>query len=222
MSKATQSPQQMSFELVVASQTDAAPGWASMMSEVINRPAVQGTGEAAALALLASTESRALDAAGERAYPHIYDAAAGDSGAAMSLVAQAKQEANAAVDAWAEADLDGVSGKLAQLAATMAAAHEHTQFNESWGAVVSYIRRAALLTGAHEVTMAGLMLLPKSLNTLYAQPMLTLDDATDLIERLEAAGWRGRHEGVAGFVQALLGTSDESLQVSAQPYSMRG
>lgn len=213
MSKETLAPLQMAFELPVPAQTESAFSLISSLPEVVRRSGVQSTGEITADS--DTVPANDLTLSGETAYPHIYDLSAGDSGAAMNLIAQAKVEANAAIDAWSDADLSSVSGKLAQIATTLAAAHNHTQFNESWGAVVSYIRRAVLIAGADDVNMQSLMQLSQSLRALYEQPMLALDGASELIEKLEEAGWNGRHESVAAFVEVLIGAAEKPTELAA-------
>ena len=199
--------------LSIDSRTEAGAIWDALLTEVVRVSAAPSTSaepsnEAAGL-------NTVPEASAQRAYPHIYDEVAGGGSAAMSLIAQARQEATAAKDAWTDADLQEVESLLAQLAATLAAAHRHTQFNECLGAVVSFIRRAVLNTDIGDINLGSMMLLIQALNTLHSQPMLSLDAATDITERLNDGGWVGKHQVVSAYVRAASGASMQPLAEGA-------
>jgi hypothetical protein len=80
---------------------------------------------------------------------------------------------------------------------------------------VSYVRRAVLCAAVPDLETQQLMLLARSLVSLHQQPMVSLDEATDMIEELENAGWRGRHSDVAAFVAALVLPEKSSESSSA-------
>lgn len=214
--KATSTPvadlRQLSFELIGGAQTSH-PLTDTLAAEVVASVHASATGAENDRKPNTAPPSAIVT---ERAYPHRYDPEAGQSGAAMSLIGRAQLEALAALDAWGESNLDEVSSRLSLVATNVATAHKYTTFNASLGAVVSHVRRAVLCAAVVDLDTQQLMLLARTLTNLHQQPMVTLDDATDMIEEMEAAGWRGRHPDVAAFVEALA-VSAEDLAVSERP-----
>lgn len=208
----TADARQLSFELT--SGTELAPQrWDFSTPEVVAEVDEAATGQLAKRNVAPATESDTTNLS-QRIYPHMYEAEA-QTGVAMSLVGRAKTEAASAVDAYLLGDIQEVSSRLALVATSAAAAHRNTRFNEAFGAVVSFIRRAALAANVAEIELPQLMQLSKALNTLHAEPMLTLDAATDVVESLEQVGWRGQHAAVAELVAALIGDSPSPAPVSA-------
>jgi hypothetical protein len=210
-STATSDARQLSFELIGGAQTSYSQV-DSLEPEVVASVYAPATGAEVGRNSNTPAPSAVVN---ERAYPHMYDPEAGQSGAAMSLIGRAKTEAAAALDAWGESNLDEVSSRLSLVATNVAAAHRYTAFNESLGAVVSYVRRAVLCAAVPDLETQQLMLLARSLVSLHQQPMVSLDEATDMIEELENAGWRGRHSDVAAFVAALVLPEKSSESSSA-------
>jgi hypothetical protein len=139
----------------------------------------------------------------------MYEADA-QTGVALSLVGRAKTEIESAVDAYLAGDIEEVSSRLGLVATNTAAAHRSTHFNEAFGAVVSFVRRATLAANVVDIELQQLMQLSKALNALHADPMLTLDSATDLVESLEKVGWHGQHVAVSELVASLIGELPDS------------
>ena len=157
-----------------------------------------------------ATSSAALEVGGqgtaptpEVIYPHIFDPDAGTTSQAMRLIGQAVNHAQSAVEAYGAGELSEVSSALGLVAAAAASAHASTTFNESLGAVVSYVRRAALTAHVADVSLPQLMALVKALRALREQPMISLEAAAGLIDELEQVGWSGMESDVAAFVKAL-------------------
>lgn len=156
-----------------------------------------------------------------RAYPHLYDQAE-DAGQAQVLIESAIKDAHAALNAFDDTDFEEVSSRFATIAATLGEAHRHTRFNESFGAVVSYVRRATLTADALQTSREELNTLVMTLASLQRNPAIDMDDAGELVERLSAAGWNGEHAAVEALVAALFdedagnGQRDFFIEVGAQ------
>lgn len=140
-------------------------------------------------------------------YPHVFDEDI-KSGQALVNIRSAISDAQAAVDAFGEPDLQAVSTRLAQIAVTMGKAHALTDFNKSLGAVISFIRRAMLTASSDEVSRSSLNALVNVLGLVAANPMIDLDDACDLVDKLSDEGWHGEHVLADELVKALIDSSD--------------
>lgn len=138
----------------------------------------------------------------EQVYPHLFDPQ-GAAGEALSIVEGALQDARSALKAFGESDLETVASRLMQIAAAMQTAHKLTSFNEDFGAVISFIRRATLGADAAEVTREMLNVLIHVLNSLKKAPAIDLEDAGNLVDRLDDAGWQGEHPGVDALMAVL-------------------
>lgn len=206
----TSDARQLSFELTHGTNF-VSYGWELAAPEVVSEvdEIVTGTPDKRGIAGLLKTDVESLS---QRTYPHMYEAEA-QSGVAMSLIGRARDEASLAIEAYQLGDIQEVSSRIGLVATNAATAHRSTRFNEAFGAAVSFIRRAALAANPADVELQQLMQLSKALNTLHAEPMLTLDAATDLIEALEKVGWRGQHAAAAELVAALLGDPQEVAPV---------
>jgi hypothetical protein len=144
----------------------------------------------------------AIAPAPEQVYPHLFDPQ-GASGQALVLVDGALEDARSALKAFGNSDLETVESRLAQIAATMQAAHKLTSFNEDFGAVISFIRRASLTADATEVTRPMLNALVQVLGSLKRAPTIDLEEAGDLADVLEDSGWKGEHPTVDALLAVL-------------------
>lgn len=154
-----------------------------------------------------------------RIYPHVFDAEDA-SGQARIYVVKALDDARSALESYGEADLEAVGSRLALIAATMGTCHSFTSFNESMGAVVSFVRRATLAMPSGEVTRPQLNALVHALHSLAANPMVDLDEATDIVDKLEGEGWRGQNGVADALISALLDEvreADEHAQAEFFP-----
>ncbi len=144
----------------------------------------------------------------ERLYPQFYDrnVAAGE---AVVLVQSAIQDARHLLQDFASADLDGIGSGLATIASLMSKTHKLTSFNEDFGAVVSFIRRATLVASQADVTRESLNALLNALIRLSANPAIDLGEAADTIDHLSAAGWADRDEALTEIINFLFDESDE-------------
>jgi len=148
----------------------------------------------------------------ERMYPHIFDEDI-KSGQALGYIRSAISDAQVAIDAFGEPDLQTVGTRLTQIAVMMSKAHTLTDFNESLGALVSFIRRATLAASSVDVSRSALNALVNVLESAAANPMLDLDEASDLVEKLSDQGWRGEHALANDIVNALVDSSDLTHEV---------
>ena len=151
----------------------------------------------------------------EQLYPHLFDENLAP-GEARMLVISALKDANLALDAFGDGDLAAIESRLALVASTMKRTHHLTSFNESYGSVVSFIRRATLRANPGDVNRSGLNALVQSLDSLSANPSMDLDEAADLIDLLSDEGWKGEHEATSTLLKFLFDESDlnenENLQ----------
>lgn len=145
----------------------------------------------------------------ERFYPHIFDEA-GSAGQARLLIISALSDAQKALEAFGHAELDVVGTQLALIATTMSKAHRLSDFNESLGAVISFVRRATLVASSADISRSALNILIHALRTISENPMLALDEAADIVDKLSGEGWRGEHGIADAIVSALFG--DESTE----------
>lgn len=146
----------------------------------------------------------------QRVYPHAYDPS-GITGPSLTLLNSAAEEASVATSEYSDGNLEGVASRMNFIAVLTAKAYPHTAFNPSLGATVSFIRRATLSADPSELTFPALMGLTKAIKKLANTPLLSLDDAAEIIDMLEGQGWRGEHHAVAQFVNALLNGGAEPI-----------
>jgi hypothetical protein len=140
---------------------------------------------------------------GARAYPHIVEVAQ----PAFILMQRALEDARLALDSYDDGDIEGVASRLSAIAAQCAKAHPSTEFNESFGAVVSFVRRAAIAADASQITRVAVNRLIHALKQLTDDPMIDLAAAGDLISSLTDDGWHGEYEAVDRLLSLL--TEDE-------------
>lgn len=155
----------------------------------------------------------------DRLYPHVFDPTSA-AGEALVHVQSAINDAQFALDDYGDADLISVSSRLSQVAASMKKAHTHSDFNECFGAVTSFVRRATLAAVPENITRPALNSMLSGLRQLSSNPLLGLDEATDLIDRLSTEGWNGSHSAVEKIISALLTESDldyEQIQAMLFP-----
>lgn len=143
----------------------------------------------------------------KRIYPHVFDENI-TAGQAVIYLRSAINDANVAIDAFGEPDLQTVDTRLTQIAVTMSKVHAMTEFNECLGAVVSFIRRATLTASNDELSRSALNSLIHVLELMAANPMMDLDEASDLVDKLSNDGWRGEHKLANELVTALIDSFD--------------
>ncbi|MCR4304884.1 MAG: hypothetical protein NUV63_11805 [Gallionella sp.] len=151
----------------------------------------------------------------ERVYPHLFDDE-GPANLVRSYISNALKDAQQALESFGEADLESVGTLLILVATKMSSAHPLSEFNESLGAVVSYVRRATLTASNADITRSALNALVHVLQSASANPMLDLDEASDLVEKLTAEGWHGEHKVVSELVAALLDDINAETDAEAQ------
>lgn len=138
----------------------------------------------------------------ERIYPHVFDEDK-KSGQALNYLRSAVSDAKAAIDSIGVPDMQTVGTRLVQIAATMSKTYPLTDFNESLGGVVSFIRRATLAAPSADLSRSTLNCLAHVLELMVANPMLDLDEASDLVEKLTHDGWHGEHILANELIRAL-------------------
>jgi hypothetical protein len=149
----------------------------------------------------------------DRLYPHLFDESEA-GGQARIHIGQALKDAQLALHAFGEADLDTVSTRLTLVAPHMAKAYTHTEFNPSLGAVVSYVRRAVLQASPADVSRSALNALVSVLQSALDDPAIELDEAADLTEKLANEGWNGDHVAVNELIAAM--ADDPELEAEVQ------
>lgn len=137
-----------------------------------------------------------------RAYPSVFDADS-PSAPALLILSSAVQETVKAIDCYSDSDLEGVGTRLDIIAALMSQAHSDAGFNPALGAMVSFIRRAALFASPTEVNLPQLMSLAKVIRRMHEDPLISLDSATDFIDELKTQNWVGANPAIAALVSAL-------------------
>lgn len=142
-----------------------------------------------------------------RIYPQIFDEKL-PAGQALVYIHNAHKDAQSALDAFGAPDFQAVATRLAQIAATMAKTHSLTGFNENFGAVVSFIRRATLLVSPEEISRSALNSLIHALRSLSSNPMIDLDESSDLVDTLINEGWQGEHGVADALIAALINETD--------------
>jgi len=154
-----------------------------------------------------ATQTEEPPAPTSRVYPHVFDESQ-VPGKALLHIRNALRDARAAADAFGEPNLSAVASHLSNVAASMSAAYPLTDFNESLGAVVAHIRRAALITPFENINRSALNALISALDAMAVNPLIDLSEASDLIEALADEGWNGEHELVDKLVTALTSSDD--------------
>ena len=144
----------------------------------------------------------------DRIYPHIFDENT-DAGSMLVLVRNALSDAESALESYAVPDLQGVTTYLTNVSNLMRESHRFADFNRSLGALLSFLRRATLVTPIENINRSALNALVSSLQSIASNPMLDLDDASILIERLLNDGWKGELESVDLLIAEILSTLDE-------------
>ncbi len=139
----------------------------------------------------------------DRIYPHIFDEGA-QTGQAIVFIKNALHDAKLALEAFGVSDFSDVDTRLTQIAAAMNRAYPLTLFNESLGAVISFIRRATLAASIDDISRPSLNALVHVLHSIALNPMIDLDDASDLVEKLSNDGWCGEHGVANQLITALL------------------
>ena len=124
----------------------------------------------------------------------------------------ALDDARSALDAYGEADFESVSARLTYIATAMQHIHRLTEFNENLGAVLSFLRRAVLLADAAEVQRSALNALVQALDVVSSNPMIELDEAAEIEDKLSHEGWQGDSGIADALVAALLGDGAEEDQ----------
>ncbi len=143
----------------------------------------------------------------DRAYPHLFDQAE-PGGKVISLLAQARQDATIALDAFLAADLDTVNSQLTLIAGAAAGAQALADFNQHLSSIIAFIRRAALATSADVVSGPALNAMISALAQLIQNPALDLMQSAALANKLAIEGWDGEHQSVRRLIASLLDESE--------------
>jgi hypothetical protein len=179
--------------------------------EPVQKPTIRrleiANGTATGTEIDKSVRSKESLSSTDRLYPHVFDPASA-AGEALVHVQSAINDIQLAIDDYGDADLISVSSRLSQVGASMKKAHTHADFNECFGAVTSFVRRATLAAVPEDITRPALNSVLSGLRQLRLNPLLGLDEATDLIDRLSTDGWNGSHTTVEKIISALLAESD--------------
>ena len=150
----------------------------------------------------------------ERLYPHIFDSSI-ESGQVGLSIKSAIEDTRSALESYTESDFLSIQTRLSQIAVSMKKIHKESKFNESLGAAVSFIRKATLAVDVTMLNRNALNALLSALNSLLKNPMLSLRDATEIVDKLEAEGWDGSNPLAEKILASLLSESDityEQLQ----------
>lgn len=138
-----------------------------------------------------------------RIYPHVFDEAT-NTGEALGYIREAIQDARDALDDFGEVNLQSIGMRLSQIAQLLKKAYSISHANDPFAAVISFLRRAALTLSPEDITLPQLNSLLGALKQIADNPLLSLDEATDLIENLSSNGWTGEHEAVEQIVKMLI------------------
>ncbi len=172
-----------------------------------------GTGGTEKIDFAESNETLPID----RIYPHLFDESTTE-GQVRIHIGGALKDAQRALNAFGELDYELIGSSLACIASGMAQAHKNTTFNESLGAVVSFIRRATLIASSAEISRSELNALVLVLRAIDKNPMVDIEEAAELIDQLEGHGWVGNHDVTDALISALFDEVDvvktEDVQVS--------
>lgn len=144
----------------------------------------------------------------DRIYPHAFDKTT-NAGRVVALIERALVDARLATEAFGEPDIAAVSTHLTNVAAVLKTAFAMIDFNKSLGPVVSFIRRATLTTSADGIDRLSLNTLTSVLQSIRHNPMIDLDDASELFERLSNDGWRGEIKAVDSLIALLLADGED-------------
>jgi hypothetical protein len=144
----------------------------------------------------------------DRIYPHIFDEST-DAGAMLVLVRKALNDAESALETFSTPDLQGTTTYLTNVSISMRESHRFADFNRSLGALLSFIRRATLVTPIDNINRSALNTLVSSLHLISSNPMLDLDDVSMLIEQLLNEGWMGELESVEQLIADVLSNLEE-------------
>jgi hypothetical protein len=142
----------------------------------------------------------------DRAYPHLLEAAQ----PAVSLVRRCLEDAHLALESFEESDFAGVATRLSAIAAQCATAHPLTTFNEGFGAVVSFVRRAAISADVAAISRRPLNAMIRALNSVSNDPMMSVGEAADILSALSDSGWTGEYAAVERLMASLLAENVES------------
>lgn len=124
-------------------------------------------------------------------YPHFYDKdSQGNAPIAIRLLQAAIGDIDDAIDAYRDANMSGLWAKVSMVADSLNKAHDFTDFNEAFGAVVSHAARAATHSEIDSINRDALYALQIALKEAVNDPALTLIKAVDIIDNLEKAGWK--------------------------------
>lgn len=138
-----------------------------------------------------------------RIYPHVFDEAT-NAGEALGYIRAAIQDARDALDDFGDANLQSIGTRLSQIAQLLKKAYSISHANDPFAAVISFLRRATLTLSPEDITFPQLNSLLGALKQIADNPLLSLDEATDLIEKLTSDGWTGEHEAVEKIVTMLI------------------
>lgn len=152
----------------------------------------------------------------ERIYPHVFDEDI-KAGQCLVYLRSAIKDADDAIEAFGEPDFQAVGTRLAQIAVAMGKAHSLTEFNESLGGVISFIRRATLIASNDDISRPALNSLLNVLKLSVANPMMDLDEASELVDKLANDGWRGEHALANEIIRALIDSTDLSVEEMQAP-----
>lgn len=154
-----------------------------------------------------STSSKATTA--ELLYPHLFDEET-QSGEMLVLVRRALEDVESAIESFSIPDLQAVSTYLTNISALMSTAHEKITFNKSLSALVSFLRRATLVTPTNDISRSTLNSLANALRTIINNPMLDLDDASIQVDHLSDEGWQGEVESIELLIADILADIEEA------------
>jgi len=151
----------------------------------------------------------------KRIYPHVFDDEVISGQARVNLLS-ALDDARLALEAFGEADIQSISTRLTLIATTMSNTHRATEFNESLGAVVSFLRRSMLTASAAEITRPALNALVHVIQHLSNNPMIDLDEAAEMVDKLSTEGWQGEEGFADALISTLLDDLDTGKEATAQ------
>lgn len=147
----------------------------------------------------------------ERIYPHVFDENT-NAGKVINHINQAKQELEKAIDAFGKPDLPSVLSSLTNISVLFNTSYPFIDFNRDLRSLVGFMKRATLVTPEEDISRSSLNALTSVIDSVIQNPMLNLNDASDMCERLSREGWKGEIEAVNILVKALLeeGTLEEN------------
>ena len=139
----------------------------------------------------------------ERIYPHVFDVNT-NAGKVLDLINQANQELEKAIDAFGKPDLPSVLSSLTNISVLFNTSYAFIDFNRDLRALVGFMKRATLVTPEEDISRSSLNALTSVIDSVIQNPMLNLNDASDMCERLSREGWKGEIDAVNILVKALL------------------